>query len=159
MVVLLLPGATGCSAGAEEERTRIAAIVESLQRAFARGRLDMVCAALTDDAKRFIGSVAHGEPSRCRRDLDQFYDGVGLAANVSGGDPRVPTVEGVEAEDGVAVATLRHPAGPQIDVRLVDERGEWRVDGLYGAVLSDMQSGRDVRDAGRVLNHQGDETR
>ena len=136
MVALGLVSSCG---GGETEPQRATEAVESLQGDMAAGRLEAVCAAMTERVHRQIGSIGHGRrPTTCERDLRDLVEGTHAAAGAGDGESlrRAPRPEVVDVAVGragdAAVATLTLGGDP-FRVPLAKEDGEWKLDDLLGA--------------------------
>lgn len=104
--------------------------IDELQQAFVARDHAAICAGLTDAAADQVGLAAHGQPTRCERDLRRM---LGLIRRGNGwrheGRPRVIAVDRVGAEARATVALDEHWRA-QVPMALED--GRWRLDGMFG---------------------------
>lgn len=126
-------GAASCGGGAEDDAR---AAISALQKAFADGDREAICAALTRDAQRHVGGMGHDgdagpRPEDCAEDLPIFSDNV---KEIVARD-----VVDVRVEGRRAIATVEFGEGATGEVPLAREGGEWKVDALYGGVSAKDQ--------------------
>ena len=119
--------ATGCGGGSEEREAVAAA--EAVTQAFARGDLRAVCARMTAAARRQIGTVAHGVPTTCPRDLREARALMFPAA--ASHKPAVRFVGArIDGERGLVQALVDGRA--RLDVPVARVGDDWRLASFVG---------------------------
>lgn len=120
---------------------QIRAAIARTQEAFAAGKLRAVCASLTRDGQRQIGQLGHdligGPPEPCPPELALIADGI--RQNGGLGQALRPRVVDIEVDGDKATAMVEFDRGGRGAVPLAKERGEWKVDALYGGLPSDRR--------------------
>lgn len=134
LVVLLVAsaiGAVACGNGDAERadrqsiRTTLAEVVDD----FADGDLDAVCAQMSASAKRHVGVIGHGTPTRCQRDLALLVKSVGARQRQALAPPRVARVE-LDGGRGTAIVLLGR--GTPTRIPFAEEDGKWKIDNFFG---------------------------
>jgi hypothetical protein len=111
--------------------------VRELQRSFAAGDLDRVCARMTSSARRQAGLMAHGKVESCAKDMRQA---IGLIEQGGGfGDVDATEIAAVRREGNRATVTVAlddwHTAVP-----LVARGGAWKLDSFFGIPTAEALS-------------------
>lgn len=127
--------AVGCGGDGQDPDTPAVAIRE-LQAAFAAQDLAIICARLTPTARKQAGSVAHGFPTRCKRDVRRA---LGLVEE-GGGWGRRPRVGRIRRNGDRATATLVHDGRWQADVPLEEDDGIWKLAGFFGTAPAKLKA-------------------
>jgi hypothetical protein len=134
------PAACGGGAGSDAE-DEIETAVRDVQRAFAAGNTDRVCALISAAARKHIRAMGHdvnpqaSEP--CYFDLYMFIEGVEKSPTWRERTAR--EIGDIEVEGDRATATVRFEDGQTASLPLVHEEGRWRVDALYGGIPAGRQ--------------------
>lgn len=120
------------SCGSEQdEAASVKATVAQLQEAYVDGDLSAACRLLSFDAKRQVGEWGHGLPTFCANDLREPWMNMRRGRLV--GYPTDPEVVDVAVEGRRAQAVLAVGGARRAPVELVEERGRWHLDDLFGA--------------------------
>jgi hypothetical protein len=138
-VVIGISSCGGSDSNADDEQIRAA--IARTQKAFAAGNLRAVCASLTKDGQRQIGQLGHdiigAPPEPCPPELALVADGIkqngGLAQALR------PKVVSIEVDGNRAIALVEFDRRGRGAVPLAKERGEWKVDALYGGLPPDQR--------------------
>jgi hypothetical protein len=133
LAVAALGGLAACGDDPRDPR----ATVEEAQAAFAEKDGERLCALLSKRAARVMGHAAHAKPTTCERDIRRYLKWMRPHGPKQGTAP--PRIARVAVGDDRAAATVRQPNGAVVSVPLVEEGGEWKVDGLFEASLSRIQ--------------------
>jgi hypothetical protein len=137
VAAMALGGCGGDGGDGTTEEDRVVTAVERMQRALAQGRAGEVCAAMTDEAKRQIGTIGHDkQPISCDFDLRVMLksneqtagDGKDLQSSRK---PRVLEVR--VAPGGGTATTVLTLGGDPFQMRLAKEDGTWKLDDFFGA--------------------------
>lgn len=126
-------GGEGGSGGEQEIRTA----VRDLQRAFAAEDTDRVCNLLSRAARKHVEGMGHGTEGPCYFDLYTFIEG--MQRSPTWRERIVREVSDIVVDGDRATAQLQFPGGQTANLPLVHERGQWRVDALYGGVPAGRQ--------------------
>lgn len=120
-------GGWGCGGGDEPAETPATGI-RALQAAFAADDLAALCQRMTPAAREDAGSMGHGVPTTCRRDLRRALEMIEQGGRW--GAP--PAIARVDANGDRATAILEQESGWQAAVPLVKEDGVWKLDAFFG---------------------------
>lgn len=136
VAVCLLASCAGSESGSDG-REEIRAAVTKLQRAFAAEDTERVCALLSRAGRRHVAAMGHGSEGPCHFDLYMFIEGVQKSRTWR--DRTMRAVTDIDIDGDRATAKVQFEDGQTATVPLVDERGEWRVDALYGGIPAAQQ--------------------
>lgn len=138
-VVILATCAVALAAcGGASEEDQVVAAIETMQEDMAAGRVEAVCASMTDKPQRQIGSMGHGRiPTTCARDVRELVVGTEVAGPTQGlrrtPKPDIVDVHVDERRDR-AVAMLKLAAADAFRVELAKEGGKWKLDDFFGVL-------------------------
>lgn len=107
----------------------VAGAVQKIQRWFADGELDRVCARMTESAKVQAGSMAHGKVESCAKDLRQ------AARLIDFRNSSEVEVIDVKRNGGSATALVALDDW-RSEVPLVRQGRRWRLDSFFGIPTS-----------------------
>lgn len=133
-------GAAACGdggGGAESDSSEIRAAVRELQRAFAAEDTERVCRLLSTAARKHVEGMGHGTEGPCYFDLYSFIEGVQRSPTWRERTGREVTDIVVDGDRATAKVVFEH--GGTMALPLVHERGQWRVDALYGGIPAGRQ--------------------
>lgn len=127
------------SCGAEREAPALT-LRETLSRAVAAatdGDVATLCELLSREGKVVIGHAQHGSfPLECREDVRNFTDSLRPYGN--GRKPQLFDLDRTGVDSAVARYVL--PDRMVVTARLSREDGTWRLDGLFDAPISQIQT-------------------
>ncbi len=131
-------GAGGCGSTSATEEDAVRAAVGDLQEAFADGDLKEICGMLSKGARWHVSWIGHNligtfPKPPCTKGLGIFHDGLKESAD-DWRDRTSRDVTDVRIKGRTATATVEFGEGASGEVPLVRERGEWRVNGLFGGI-------------------------
>lgn len=124
---------SSCGGDADDERAAVRTVAQ-VQRAFAAGNIDAVCAGMTPAARKQAGAFAHGRPGACGGDLREAF-AVAMPNAVRGTRPP-PRVGGAVVDGSRASATAEADAGGRFQVPLERSAGRWRIASFFGTAPS-----------------------
>lgn len=135
VAIALVFAAAGCGdddapASDAAERRAAARGLAALQRSFAAGDRQRLCAQMGTTAVRQAGVVAHGQVDECPRDLSEAFDVIAAGGGFRG--VRDSVVVATEVDGERARTTLDLDDHGEVGVPLVRESGTWRLATFFG---------------------------
>jgi len=135
LAALALFAGAGCGGSGDRPlpasvTTSASGAARELQRAFADGDIEKVCALMSASAREAAGRIAHASPTRCVPDVRKVVSMLEKGGGLRGSAPRIARVAGTGGRRTVTFAANR---GWRADVPFVKQGGRWRLDAFFGA--------------------------
>jgi hypothetical protein len=106
---------------------KIETAMGDLRTAYLAEDYQAVCDLLTPTARRDLGKLGHGEPTRCPRDMAEKMSATILSRR-DRIDPKIVTIE-VAGETATVMTKLGSHTPTR--VRFAKHRGDWKLNRLY----------------------------
>lgn len=130
-LVVPIAGCGDGDGGDDEPAARaVRAAYATMAADFARGDLAALCRRMSASAKRHVGVIGHGRPTRCERDVRMVVRAVRAGERRAVAPP--PRLVRVEVDGDRAYATASFAGRSPTTFPFVREAGRWRIDNLFG---------------------------
>jgi hypothetical protein len=136
------------------EAPGVASVVTDLQRSFADGDVDGVCAGMTKSAKDQAGLMAHGEIESCQKDMRQAMRLIEKGGGFRNSDALAVTAARRDSDSATVTVALD---GWKSDVPLIRRSGRWKLNSFFG--IPTKQALRTVKVRDRVPPTTADDIR